>query len=310
MPPAPRTSSDAETAAAIVRLRSVSRPGRPRVAIAVAPAAIASAAATVAHAAGPGIGRRPTTRSASSFELDVGQVDPVAQRPWSAEAPASATTAVDPAPDRMISVLERMDMIRTLPYGVVDASATRHANTKVGKEEWTTAALEVIAVEGVDGLKVESLANRLGITKGSFYWHFVDRRDLIEGALEMWYRLATVEVIERLDRIDDPEQRLRALFAESFGDIVNGPIDALLVGQVDDPVVGPMVVRVTAERLEFLNRAYRDLGLSRERAAVRARLAYAAYLGISHLRRIAGGAPSTAREESALDRELDILLTR
>lgn len=192
----------------------------------------------------------------------------------------------------------------------MDTPATRHANTKVGKDDWTKAALEVIALEGVGGVKIESLANHLGITKGSFYWHFVDRQNLIEGALELWYELATVEVIERLDRIEDPERRLRALFVESFGDIVNGPIDALLVGQADDPLVGPTVVRATAERLAFLTRTYRELGLPRERAAARARLAYAAYLGISHLRRIPGGAPSTAREESALDRQLEDLLTR
>lgn len=203
-----------------------------------------------------------------------------------------------------------MDMFHTIPYGVVDARAARHANTKVGKDDWTRAALEVIAVEGVGGVKVESLAHRLGITKGSFYWHFGDREDLIEGALELWYRLATADVIERLDRIDDPERRLRALFVESFGDVVNGPIDALLVGQADDPLVGPTVIRATTERLEFLTRTYRDLGLSRERAAARARLAYAAYLGISQLRRIPGGAPTTPREESALDRQLEILLTR
>lgn len=192
----------------------------------------------------------------------------------------------------------------------MDATTRRHANTKVGKDDWTRAALDVIAAEGVGGVKVESLANRLGITKGSFYWHFTDRQDLIEGALELWYRLATAEVIDHLDRIDEPDQRLRALFAESFGDVVNGPIEAQLVGQVDDPVVGPMVARVTAERLDFLTRTYRDLGLPREGAAARARLAYAAYLGISHLRRIPGGAPPTAREESALGRQLEILLTK
>ena len=203
-----------------------------------------------------------------------------------------------------------MDIIHTLSYVFVDKRATRHANTKVGKAEWTRAALEVIAVEGVGGVKVEALANRLGITKGSFYWHFDDRRDLIEGALQLWYQLATADVIERLGRIDDPEQRLRALFAESFGDVVNGPVDAQLVGQADDPLVGPTVVRATATRLEFLAKTYRDLGLPRQQAAARARLVYAAYLGISDLRRIPGGAPSTASEERAFDRQLEILLPK
>ncbi|MGF1652496.1 MAG: TetR/AcrR family transcriptional regulator [Actinomycetales bacterium] len=194
----------------------------------------------------------------------------------------------------------------------MDAGATspRHANTKVGEDDWTRAALEVIAAQGVNGVKVEALADRLGITKGSFYWHFRDRQDLISRALELWYRLATVDIIERLDRIEDPEQRLRALFAESFGDVVKGPIDALLLGQVDDPVVGPAVVRSTTDRLDFLSRAYRDLGLPSGQAAARARLAYAAYIGTSHLRRIPGGLPSTAPEATEFDRQLEVLLAR
>ncbi|MFN0089931.1 MAG: TetR/AcrR family transcriptional regulator [Acidimicrobiales bacterium] len=192
----------------------------------------------------------------------------------------------------------------------MDDSPTRHANSKVAKDDWTMAALEVIATEGPSGLKIELLAKRLRITKGSFYWHFRDRQHLIETALELWYRLATADVIERLNRIEDPEQRLRALFAESFGDVVNGPIDALLLGQVDDPVVGPVVIRATTARLAFLSRTYRDLGLPHGQALARARLAYGAYIGVAHLRRIPGSAPSTARDQSAFERQLELLLMR
>ena len=189
------------------------------------------------------------------------------------------------------------------------ASSTLHANTRVGRDDWTRAALEVIAAEGVAGVKVEALARRLGITKGSFYWHFQDRAELIGAALELWHRLGTAEVIERLDRIEDPAQRLRALFAESFGDVVNGPIDALLLGRVDDPLVGPTVERCTSERLLFLTRTYRALGVPPRRAAARARLAYAAYIGSSHLLRVPGGAAATSREASAFERELELLLS-
>lgn len=188
-------------------------------------------------------------------------------------------------------------------------ASTLHANTRVGRDDWTRAALELLAAEGVGAVKVEALARGLGITKGSFYWHFRDRAELIEAALELWYRLGTAEIIERLDRIDDPAQRLRALFSESFGDLVNGPIDALLLGHVDDPLVGPTVERCTTERLGFLTRAYLALGVPPQRAAARARLVYAAYIGSSHLLRVPGGAPATTREASAFDRELELLLS-
>ena len=63
------------------------------------------------------------------------------------------------------------------PVGGTCSCGRCDSNTKVGKDDWTRAALEVIAAEGVGGVKVEPLANRLGITKGSFYWHFTDRQD-------------------------------------------------------------------------------------------------------------------------------------
>jgi len=166
----------------------------------------------------------------------------------------------------------------------------------------------VIATSGVADVKVEALARHLGITKGSFYWHFRDRQELIEHALELWCRQATVEVIERLDRIQDPERRLRALFSESFGDVVHGPIDALLLARADDPTVGPTVAHCTALRLAFLARAYRDLGLPKQRAAARAQLVYAAYIGRGHLMRMQDAAGSSPRERAVFERELELLL--
>ena len=205
-----------------------------------------------------------------------------------------------------------MDMFRTLAYGVMSDNPPpdRHGNTRVGKDEWTAGALALIAEQGVGGLKVEALARRLGITKGSFYWHFADRTELVAEALDLWLRLGTLDIIDRLTSIADPEQRLRALFTESFGELVDGPIDALLLAQVDDPTVGPVVARVTAERLGFLERAYLELGLPPLRAAARARLAYAAYIGTGQLARVGAAGVPDEEAETAFERELELLLTR
>lgn len=51
---------------------------------------------------------------------------------------------------------------------------------------WITAALDVLAEGGVDGVRVEPLAKRMGVTKGSFYWHFADRRALLDAMLAHW----------------------------------------------------------------------------------------------------------------------------
>lgn len=77
---------------------------------------------------------------------------------------------------------------------------------------WTDAALAELSAHGIDGVRVEVLAKRLSVTKGSFYWHFKDRDALLAAMLERWRRRATLSLIERLDRGGAaPVERLREL---------------------------------------------------------------------------------------------------
>jgi AcrR family transcriptional regulator len=58
--------------------------------------------------------------------------------------------------------------------------------TQLDRNEWIDGAIEALADEGIAGMRVESLAKRLGVTKGSFYWHFKDRQDLVDAVLQTW----------------------------------------------------------------------------------------------------------------------------
>ena len=64
-----------------------------------------------------------------------------------------------------------------------DKPATRE---QLGRTEWIAGAIETLADEGMAGMRVEALAKRLGVTKGSFYWHFKDRQDLVTAVLHTW----------------------------------------------------------------------------------------------------------------------------
>jgi AcrR family transcriptional regulator len=77
---------------------------------------------------------------------------------------------------------------------------------------WIAAGLDLLAESGVDAVRVEVLARRLNITKGSFYWHFKDRAGLLEAMLASWKQNATGNIIERLERSSlPPAARLREL---------------------------------------------------------------------------------------------------
>src|SRR5690348_18440284 len=68
------------------------------------------------------------------------------------------------------------------------SGAIRRGRThaRLSAADWERGALEMIADEGVGALAVEALARRLGVTKGSFHWHFKNREALLQAALTRW----------------------------------------------------------------------------------------------------------------------------
>src|SRR5829696_5322648 len=85
-------------------------------------------------------------------------------------------------------------------------------------EDWVAAARAAMAEGGIDAVAVEPLARRLGVTKGSFYWHFKDRKALLKATLERWEKESTEARISASRRISDPNERLVRLGEEVFGE--------------------------------------------------------------------------------------------
>jgi AcrR family transcriptional regulator len=87
------------------------------------------------------------------------------------------------------------------------------ALTRTPRSGWIDAGLKALADGGPDAVRIEALARSLGVTKGGFYWHFHDRRALLEEMLDAWERVSVDEVIERVEAGGgDARTRLRRLF--------------------------------------------------------------------------------------------------
>jgi AcrR family transcriptional regulator len=181
--------------------------------------------------------------------------------------------------------------------------STRSGRRLLTRRDWTDAALEALAQRGVADVRVDRLAKALGVTRGSFYWHFRDRRELIDAALEQWEREHTTQLIPEAEAIEDPVERLRYLFREVYERPVER-IELALASAADDPLVAPAVARVTRMRLDFLRRIFTGLGLSDEDASDRAWLAYALYTGHHQLGR---NDEIRADRPARLDRIVDLL---
>ena len=137
-------------------------------------------------------------------------------------------------------------------------SAKRSGRLTAG--DWVDAAYSAMAEDGVGSVAVEPLARRLGVTRGSFYWHFKDRRALLEVTLERWERESTEAVISVTRSISDPMERFVRLAEEAFGEVPWDDASGVYVFRrrafelavsdaADDPVVRPFLRRVTERRV-------------------------------------------------------------
>lgn len=164
-------------------------------------------------------------------------------------------------------------------------AAPRNTTEKVrlSADDWLNAALDEIAGHGVLALAVEPLARRLGVTKGSFYWHFENRDALLKGAIELWERQEQEILFDVVEPIEDPRERLRRLFTRVGEELRTHIIYAELLKALDHDRVKPIMTRVIKKRLEFLRHAFRQMGLDRQQAQNRALLCYSVYAGFLQL---------------------------
>lgn len=189
--------------------------------------------------------------------------------------------------------------------GTARRSEESSANRRRGAldaDTWIDAALAELASHGVDGVRVEVLAKRLGVTKGSFYWHFKDRDALLAMTLERWRRRATLELIERNDR-GTAAERLRHILEAPFRgrratQAANVELAIRLWGR-GDPRARTTLEEVDELRLQHISQVFADAGAPAEQARARAILAYAYQLAGAPLIQGADG-PELMRQVETL----------
>jgi len=162
--------------------------------------------------------------------------------------------------------------------------------------DWERAAVELIAEKGVQAVAVEPLARRMGITKGSFYWHFASRESLLEQALLRWEEHDSRNLTKSLGEIDHPRDRLISFFRRVGKEKLTHEVYSALCAAAGHPQVEPVLERVANRRMAHLSAAFRDMGMPDEHARNQARLTYSVYLGFLQLQR-QHQTPSLSSEE-------------
>lgn len=177
----------------------------------------------------------------------------------------------------------------------MNQSKNSERNT-LSADDWERAALELIAERGVQALAVEPLARRMGITKGSFYWHFSSREALLKKALARWEDHDSRNLNQSLGEIDHPRDRLVSFFRRVGKEKLTHEVYSELCAAAGHPQVEPVLERVAERRVEHLSLAFEELGMDTVGARHQARLTYSVYLGFLQLQR-QHQTPSLSSEE-------------
>lgn len=175
-------------------------------------------------------------------------------------------------------------------------AAQKNERVSLSAADWERAALELIAEQGIQALAIEPLARRMGITKGSFYWHFSSRESLLEQALIRWEDHDRRNLSSALGEFDHPRDRLISFFRRVGREKLTHEVYSELFAAAGHPHVRPVLERVAERRMQHLSSAYQELGMEAGEARNQARLTYSVYLGFLQLQR-QHQTPSLSSEE-------------
>jgi len=182
---------------------------------------------------------------------------------------------------------------------------------RLGKDDWVTAGLAALREHGPDAVAVQPLAARLGATKGSFYWHFATRDELLDAVLARWLEESTERVIadqERQHGDAAPAARFERLFEAVAAASEATPGEQRILAAAGHPAVGRAVRAAVERRIGYVTGLLMQAGLDDGPARRRALLAYMMYLGHAQLIAVAPGELAAGQARQAREDAVRMLL--
>jgi AcrR family transcriptional regulator len=157
--------------------------------------------------------------------------------------------------------------------------------SRLTRDDWLDEAFKAVVVGGFDNVKVLALAEKLKVTRGSFYWHFSDHADLISSLLMRW-KLTQLALDDKLkmqqsgDALKDLDLVVDAAFLQAGSELENLRFEqALRALSHQHPVAAQLLVEVDANRMDLFQSKFLVLVKDANKARDLAALLYLAIAG-------------------------------
>jgi AcrR family transcriptional regulator len=153
-------------------------------------------------------------------------------------------------------------------------------NDQLSAKDWLDQGLKALANRGFTALKAEPLAKAMGVSRGSFYWHFADIAAFHAAILARWHEVAAEQIIANVEAASNHENPLALLLRRVFGERLMLERAVRTWASVD-PAARAAVQAIDRRRLSYVEGLLTQSGLSAETARTRAQILYWAFLGFA-----------------------------
>jgi AcrR family transcriptional regulator len=171
---------------------------------------------------------------------------------------------------------------------------------QLSASDWLDEGLKVLAQRGFTALKADPLAKAMGVSRGSFYWHFADIAAFHAAILKHWGEVSAEQVIARLEAAAD-ENPLLLLLTRAFGDR-QALEKAVRSWATVDTKARSAVQTVDRRRLDYMEHMLRQAGVRADTATARAQILYWAFLGYV----LSDQTLTGAKQQAVIDELLDM----
>ena len=151
---------------------------------------------------------------------------------------------------------------------------------QLSAKDWLDQGLKALASRGFTALKAEPLAKAMGVSRGSFYWHFADIAAFHAAILARWHEVAAEQIIANVEAASKDENPLALLLRRVFGERLTLERAVRTWASVD-PAARAAVQAIDRRRLSYVEGLLAQSGLSVEIARARAQIVYWAFLGFA-----------------------------
>jgi AcrR family transcriptional regulator len=166
--------------------------------------------------------------------------------------------------------------VNTVVYG--EMSQGSRMNDQLSARDWLDQGLKALTKSGFTALKAEPLAKAIGVSRGSFYWHFADIAAFHAAILKHWREVAAEQIIASLEAASGHDDPLALLLRQAFG-IRLALENAVRTWATVDAAARAAVQAIDRRRLDYVAKLLGGSGLTAEVAQARAQILYWAFIG-------------------------------